>query len=73
MEVLGTLMIKMGIGRVIGEQRGMRRRVGLVVLVLLCRAGLLVFRLYDWTETVLLVETLYYDFIDRHATIPLYA
>jgi hypothetical protein len=48
MEVLGMLMIKMGIGRVIGEQRGMRRRVGLVGLVLLCRAGLLVFRLYDW-------------------------
>jgi hypothetical protein len=38
MEALGMLMIKMGIGRVIGEQRGMRRRVGLVGLVLLCRS-----------------------------------
>jgi hypothetical protein len=48
MEELGTLMIKMGIGKVIGEQRGMKRRVGLVGLVLLCRAGCGLLRLYDW-------------------------
>jgi hypothetical protein len=44
MEVLGTLMIKMGIGRVIGVQRGMKRKVGLVELVLSCRTV----RVYDW-------------------------
>jgi len=38
MEESETLMIKMGIGRVIEVQRGrMRRRVGLVELVLLCK------------------------------------
>jgi hypothetical protein len=47
------LMIKMGIGRVIGEQRGMRRRVGLVGLVLLCRSCLLL-DCMTGTETVLL-------------------
>ena len=40
MEESETLMIKMGIGRVIEVQRGrMRRRVGLVELVLLCKMG----------------------------------
>jgi hypothetical protein len=59
MEVLGTLMIKMGIGRVIGEQRGMRRRVGLVGLVLLCRTGCWFLDCMTGTETVLLAKTLY--------------
>jgi len=58
MEVLGTLMIKMGIGRVIGEQRGMRRRVELVGLVLLCE-GCWLLDCMTGIWTVLLAETLY--------------
>ena len=43
MEGLETLMIKMGIGRVIGVPRDrMRRRVELVELVLLCSVGTVV-------------------------------
>jgi hypothetical protein len=44
MGVLGTHMIKMGIGRVTGVRRGMKRKAGLVELVLSCR----VVRVYDW-------------------------
>jgi len=61
------LMIKMGTGRVIGVQRGMKKKVGRVGLVSLCRGVgcwdcITGIELYCWLGLI-------YDFIDRHVTL----
>jgi hypothetical protein len=64
---LEMLMIKMGIGRVIGVIRGkMRRKVGLVGLVWLCNVGALDCRLERDRDCI---ADLIYDFIDIHDTL----